>query len=168
MAMTGIDNEQNRGQVLRYLLVGAWNTLFGYAAFAVLTYLLTPVIPFAYMVATVLSTILAVTNAYIGYKLFVFKTHGNYLREYLRFYVVYGASGLVNLALLPLLVPLCARLIGDHQWAINVAGRAFILSQHSAPYLAALLLLPIVTAASFFGHRDFSFRHERGSCRQDE
>lgn len=152
----------SRGQFLRYLLVGAWNTLFGYGVFAGFTYLLTPRIPRAYLVATVISTILSVTVAYFGYKLFVFKTKGNYLREYLRCYVVYGSSGLVNLALLPLLVPCCAHLIGTHRWTLlNLAGSTLVLQQSAAPYLAALLLLGITVIASFFGHRNFSFRADR-------
>ena len=132
-----------KGQLIRYLLVGTWNTCFGYAAFAFLTYLLTDVIPYAYMAASIISSIIAITLAYIGYKLFVFRTKGNYLREYLRFYVVYGASAAVNLALLPLLVTV-----------LNF----FMLQKVYAPYLAGAILTSVTVVISFLGHRNFSFR----------
>jgi putative flippase GtrA len=81
-------------------MVGGWNTVFGYGAFALLYYFLsgrihpTIILTFSY--------ILSITNAYIGYKIFVFKTKGNVLREYFRFYVVYGGAFLINLVLLPI------------------------------------------------------------------
>ncbi len=131
------------GQFVRYLLVGGWNTLFGYSLFAFLTYVLTGVIPFAYMTASILSNIIAITVGYIGYKLFVFRTTGNYLREYLRFYVVYGASAALNLVLLPFLV----------------AGLNLITAEKVyAPYIAGALLTVVTVLVSFFGHRNFSFR----------
>ena len=46
------------GQFGRYLLVGAWNTLFGYGSYALLTAILTPVIPHAYIFASVISSLL--------------------------------------------------------------------------------------------------------------
>jgi len=157
--MTETRTAGGRKQFVRYLVVGVWNTVLGYAVYALFTALLTGVIPYAYLAASVISTIISVTNAYVGYKLFVFKTKGNYLREYLRFFVVYGAAGLVNLLLLPLLVPLCAWLIGQHHWTLlNMAGKTLVVQQSTAPYLAALLLLVVIVTASFFGHREFSFR----------
>ena len=36
------------GQFLRHLVLGDWNTLFGSAAYAALTALLTPFIPYSY------------------------------------------------------------------------------------------------------------------------
>jgi putative flippase GtrA len=130
------------GQALRYLAVGAWNTLFGYGCYALLTYLLTGILPYAYMAAAVLSTVVNITVAYLGYKVFVFKTKGNYLREYLRWYVVYGTTTLVNLALLPLLVA-----------ALDV----FVRPQSYAPYVAGAILTVGTVVASFFGHKRYSF-----------
>jgi putative flippase GtrA len=140
-----------RDQLVRYILVGAWNTFFGYAMFAVLTYLLSDLIAYGYMVASVVSNILAITIAYIGYKFFVFKTKGNYLREYLRFYAVYGVAAGVNLALLPILVT-----------ALNFMG----VREMYSPYLAGALLTFMTVVLSFLGHRNFSFR-PRSSPRND-
>jgi len=108
-------------QVARYLIVGVWNTLFGYGLFALFTYLLTGIVPFAYMLASVLSNVIAITAAYLGYKWFVFKTKGNYLREYLRCYLVYGAAFLITLALLPVLVFLLDRVVAPRT-APYIAG----------------------------------------------
>jgi putative flippase GtrA len=82
-----------------YLMVGGWNTLFGYGVFALLYYYLEHKLH-----STVILTIsyfLSITNAFIGYKVFVFKSNGNILHEYFRFYVVYGGAFIVNLVLLP-------------------------------------------------------------------
>jgi len=72
------------GQFGRYLLVGAWNTLFGYGTFALFTAVLNPIVPHSYIWASLLSSLLNITVAYFGYKWFVFKTKGNYLREWMR------------------------------------------------------------------------------------
>src|SRR5208282_6169813 len=92
------------GQFGRYLLVGLWNTLFGYGTFALLTAVLTPIVPYSYMWASLLSSLLNVTVAYLGYKWFVFKTKGNYLREWLRCVAVYSTGIAFGLIALPVLV----------------------------------------------------------------
>ncbi|MCY2993448.1 MAG: GtrA family protein [Planctomycetota bacterium] len=127
---------------MRYLLVGVWNTLFGYGCYALLTYLLTGVLPHAYMAAAVLSTGINITVSYLGYKVFVFRTKGNYLQEYLRCYVVYGTSTLVNLALLPVLVA--------------VLNRSLRRPEH-APYIAGAILIAGTVVVSFVGHKRYSF-----------
>jgi putative flippase GtrA len=121
---------------LRYLLVGAANTVIGYSLFAVLTYLLTDKVPHAYMAACILGNVIAISVAYVNYKFFVFKTRGNYLAEYLRFYVVYGFSFILGLVLLPLFVEILG---------IN-------------PYLAGALLTTITVICSFLGHKNYSFQ----------
>jgi putative flippase GtrA len=85
---------------IAYLLVGGWNTFFGYGAFALLYYFLSSKTHSA--VILTISYVISITNAFIGYKIFVFRTKGNILREYIRFYVVYGGAFLINLVLLPL------------------------------------------------------------------
>jgi putative flippase GtrA len=121
-------------QKVDYLLVGGWNTVFGYLTFLALYYLLSHRIHYLFLL--VISNILSITNAYIGYKIFVFKTKGNYFREYLRFYVVYGSALALNLVLLPLCVEI------------------FRLS----PPLAQGILTFINVGFSYFGHKYFSFK----------
>src|SRR5437899_2935742 len=92
------------GQFGRYLMVGIWNTLFGYALYAGLTAVLTPQIPHAFIVASVLGSLLNINVAFLGYKWFIFKTKGNYLREWARCVVVYSGGILIGIVLLPILV----------------------------------------------------------------
>lgn len=84
---------------IAYLIVGGWNTLFGYGVFAFLYFLLSSKVHSA--VILVISYVLSITNAFIGYKLFVFKTKGNLVREYLKFYVVYAGAFISNIIMLP-------------------------------------------------------------------
>ncbi len=131
------------GQLLRYLIVGGCNTLFGYGMFAGLTYLLTGRVPAPYMAAGVIGSVASITFAFLGYKFFVFRTKGNYLREYARCFAVYGVSALINLALLPVLVTALGLLL----------ARSPLV-----PYIAGAILTGGTVVLSFFGHRHFSFR----------
>jgi putative flippase GtrA len=131
------------GQFGRYLLVGAWNTLFGYGAFAAFTALLNPHMKYGYLVASALASPLSITQAFLLYKWFVFKTNGNYLREWARCVAVYGSSILLNLLLLPILV---AVIVHTTRYA------------RQAPYIAGALLAGFGVIYSFVGHKKFSFR----------
>jgi putative flippase GtrA len=135
-----------RSQFGRYLLVGVWNTLFGYATFAVLTAVLTPILPYSYVWASFLSSLLNITVAYLGYKIFVFKTKGNYLREWLRCMAVYGSAIVVGLIALPLLVTL-------------IRNNTYLFSQ--APYIAGAIVMVVSVIYSFVGHKNFSFKERR-------
>jgi len=127
----------------RYLLVGAWNTAFGYGLFALFTALMAGRFPYSYVAASVLANLIAITVAFLAYKRFVFKTQGNYLREWLRCLVVYSGSIAAGVLFLPPLVFLFIRLTGDPR---------------SSPYLAGAVLTAGTVLASFFGHRHFSFK----------
>lgn len=130
----------------RYLLVGTWNTLFGYGSFAALTALLDPIVPHSYVLACILASLLNITVSYLGYKWFVFKTQGNYLREWARCVAVYSGGIVLGATLLPVLV-----------WAIRRETR-FIAS---APYIAGAILTGFTVVYSFLGHKRFSFRPPR-------
>ncbi len=64
----------------RYVVTGVWNTAFGYAAFALLVAWLASRVH--YLLIAVAANVLAITNAYIVHKIFVFRTKGHCLREY--------------------------------------------------------------------------------------
>lgn len=130
-------------QVARYILVGAFNTCFGYGLFVGLNYLFRRFGVYGSEMASLLSNIIAITVAFLGYKWFVFRTHGNYLCEWLRCLSVYGTSMAFSLVMLPPLTLLLRRWFGPTQMASNVA--------------AAILTL-VTMVASYFGHRFFSFR----------
>lgn len=87
-----------------------------------------------------ISNVMSITNAYAGYKIFVFKTKGNYLREYFRFYVVYGVALCMNYIVLPICVELLKM----------------------SPLVAQALLTAITVTSSYLGHKHFSFRRRRG------
>jgi putative flippase GtrA len=117
----------------RYLVAGVWNTTFGYGVFALLFACFAARVH--YLLIAAVSNLAAISNAYLIHKIFVFQTKGDYLREYLRYYVVYGATALIGVALLALLVS---------GLSMNV-------------YLAQGLVLCLGVVVSFTGHRRFSF-----------
>ena len=80
-------------------MVGGWNTVFGYGAWALMQFLLGGY--FHYLVVIVLAWPINVLNAYLGYRYIVFRSRGPVLKELPRFSLVYLAALLVNLALLP-------------------------------------------------------------------
>jgi len=131
------------GLFVRYLMVGLWNTIFGYSLYALFTALLMPRVRFGYIYASIASNLLAITVAYFCYKFFIFKTQGNYLAEWFRCILVYGSALLPGLVLLPLIVE------GLHSW--------FHLGW-SAPYIGGALLTGLTVIYSFLGHKNFSFR----------
>ena len=125
------------GQFGRYLLVGAWNTLFGYGSYVLFTKILSPLIPHSYIAASVISSLLNISVAYLGYKFFVFKTKGNYLREWLRCVGVYSGGIMFGVIALPILVVLIRR---------NTRFMA------QAPYIAGALVTACMVVYSFVGH----------------
>lgn len=131
------------GQLLRYLITGVWNTLFGYGTFALFTLLLAPLGRQSYLLAVIPSSLINITVSFLGYKWFVFKTKGNYLREWVRCVAVYSTSIALNMALLPVFVFLIRHYSGyDRQ----------------APYVAGAVLTFLTVVLSFFGHKHISFR----------
>lgn len=152
-------------QFARYLLVGIWNTLFGYVMFVLFNHLLTPVIHnqyFTAITASVLGNIAGITNAFIGYKYIVFKSRGNFLREYLRCYLVYGAAIAVNLLALPLLMALLNRYLAVHPMTLFPSSKLqFILDTSQSANIAAAMLISVTVTMSYFGHRNFSFKKEK-------
>ena len=129
--------------MFRYLLVGGFNTCLGYAIFVTLNYLFRGLGIYGSELASLLGNVIAVTVAFLGYKWFVFRTHSNYLREWLRCISVYGSSMLFSLVMLPPLTLLLRRWFGATPMASNVA---------------AAILIVVTVIASYFGHKHFSFR----------
>jgi putative flippase GtrA len=128
--------------LIRYLMVGACNTLFGYGCFALFTALLTPLVAYGYVLAILLANLVAITFAFFGYKWFVFNTSGNYLKEWIRCLGVYTGSILLSTAALPPMVSIVRRQTGN---------------AHTAPYIAGAIVLVFSVIFSFFGHRRISF-----------
>lgn len=121
-------------RLVRYLVTGGINTLLSYAVGASLFYILIDKIH--YIIIMIISTIVNVTISYFNYKFIVFKTKGNYIREYLRFYIVYS-------------VP-----IGFGFIAFPICYQALDMN----PYLAQALIMAVTVIASYIGHKKISFR----------
>jgi putative flippase GtrA len=125
---------RRREQVL-YLVVGLWNTVFGYLVWALFQYLLHDYI--YYLVILVLAWFPAVLNAYVGYRIVVFRSKGNVWRELPRFSLVYVGTLCVGLVGLPILL---------HVLPFNI-------------YVTQALYTVAMVMASYLAHKFFSFRH---------
>jgi putative flippase GtrA len=123
-----------RREQLLYLVVGGWNTVFGYGVWALLQHLLGDHLH--YMVVVVLSWPIAVVNAYLGYRYVVFRSRASVFRELPRFSLVYLLTLIVNLALLP---------IALRVMPLNI-------------YVVQALFAVAVVVCSYLGHKYYSFR----------
>jgi putative flippase GtrA len=122
-----------RREQLLYLVVGGWNTVFGFGAWALMQYLLGDYLN--YLVVLLLAWPINVLNAYLGYRYIVFRSRGPVLKEFPRFSLVYLATLLVNLALLPI--------------ALRVLPFSI--------YVVQGLFAVTVVICSYLGHKYFSF-----------
>jgi putative flippase GtrA len=125
-----------RDQRIRFLAVGATNTIVGYALFAVFNQFVFASVALGYLLSLIVSYALAIVLAFFLYRRFVFLVRGNLLVDFLRFVSVYLVSIGINFLALPLLVEVV----------------------HVPPLLAQAAILIVTTLVSFFGHRYFSFR----------
>ena len=85
----------------RFLAVGAYNTVFGYAVFAVAYTFLHEQLH--YLVIAVIGHVIAVINAFFAHRILVFRASGNMLPDFVRFNVTTigaAAFGLAGLAIL--------------------------------------------------------------------
>ena len=129
-------------EAVLYLIVGAWNTLFQYAVFAVCWYFLSPhlqpdlVLLIAYLIASV--------NGFLGFRYIVFKPASHPLVEYLKFQLVYLPLLALNMVVLPLLL--------RH-------------TQLSA-YVIQALFAGFTIVAAYFGNKYSTFRRVRDPIRR--
>lgn len=125
---------QRREQVL-FVLVGAWNTVFAYAIWALLEYLLQDRLN--YWAILVLAWPIAVMNAYVWHRHFVFRSSGRVRDELPRFSLVYVATLAGAIVALPVLMQ----------------AMPFSIYAIQAGYTLAVVVL------SYLAHRYFSFKH---------
>lgn len=118
----------------RYLLVGGWNTVFGYLTGVALFLMLSQHLHI--ILIAIISNIIAITMSFITYKLLVFKTRGRWLTEYLKCYLVYGINALIGVFLLWLFV--------DH-YSINI-------------WLAQGAIIVLTVIFSYLLHKRFTFK----------
>lgn len=169
------------GQFLRYVCVGAFNTAFGYGSFVLALTLLNGTLPQRWLyltavLASLISTPGSITVAYFGYKLFVFRTHGNYLREWLKAFAVYGTAMLPGLVLLSGLTRLLQALLRPRHAALHdalreveghLSGSPLAIARRvstggaMAGYVAGAVVTGFTTVYSFVGHKKVTFRQQR-------
>jgi putative flippase GtrA len=121
-------------QPLRYLGVGAWNTVFGAFVYAALHYFFNTRIH--YLLLIIPANILAITNAFLCYKYIVFQTEGKGWHEYFKCYLVYGWIALLNAGFL----------------------YALVTFAHLHPSIANCFCILTATTISYLSHKHFSFR----------
>ena len=124
-------------QQFRYLVIGGVNTLLSYMIGAGLLYVFLDRIHYFFIM--VISTVICITVSYLNHKFFVFGTIGNYIQEYLRFYVIYAFPiGFSFVAF-----PICYEGLGMN------------------PYFAQALIMIVTIVTSYIGHSHFSFRRRK-------
>lgn len=117
-------------QKFRYLAIGLWNTLAGYAIFAGLYLIIGPQI--GYMFTALISHVLAVIQSFLTQRHLVFRSQGNCWAEYLRFNLAHLGSLLIGLVLLTILVELIGftPLIAQAQSTLLIVVMSYFVHQH--------------------------------------
>ena len=125
----------------RFVMVGIWNTVFGYLVFILLDMLFENVFHkryVAYMSAMILGQIIATINAFIFHKYVTFKSEVKGMEiipEFFRFCLTYVVTFVLSLLLLPFFVE--------------------IINFH--PRTSGAVVILICTVISYVGHSRFSF-----------
>jgi putative flippase GtrA len=117
----------------RFLIVGGWNFGFSYLFFATLYWLAHRHVNDAIIMA--ICSVVGITNAFICHRVFTYRSTGPVLREYLRFYAVYGVQIGLNFALF----------------------LAFVHVFDANPYWTQAILTVVLTLVSYWGHKHVSF-----------
>ena len=136
------------GEVIRFLAVGGFNTLFAYGLYILAVHVYHNLLPHRGLalivdLAQITAKPIAITIAFLGYKHFVFRTHGNYLKEWMKCVVVYGVSTPFELVILPLATTFFT-------W--------FAITHSKAPALAGIVNSVCIASYSYFAHKKFSFK----------
>lgn len=148
------------GEKLRFLLVGGWNSVFAWAIFALLLYVLgDPLASLAgaqsqwlrwlgshnYLLVQWIAWVVAVSQSTMAFKYLVFTESGGHsLRQIARSYVVY----------VPLQILATVQL-----WLYSG-----VFGMH--PILGQLITMSVNAVLSYIGHRHFTFRMARPAERE--
>jgi len=119
---------------IRYILTGSWNTLFGYSLVVIFYELLSDSL--STFTISIVSSIIAILQSFVAYKIFVFKTKGNWFKELLKSYLVYGVATVISAIFLTILVDYLLFSI----------------------YTSQLIVIGIVVIGSYYGHKFFTFK----------
>jgi putative flippase GtrA len=133
---------------VRYVLVGGFNTLFaiGLARLFVLpVQLLFPklALALALPIANYSSLPFSITVSFLGFKWFVFRTRGNYLKEWLKCFAVYGVTFPIPGIVLPIFTAIFLR---------------YSLTAKHAALFALIVNSGAIATFAYFAHKKFSFK----------
>jgi putative flippase GtrA len=136
------------GEVVRFLAVGGFNTVFSIALAYVFIFpveFFFPKLPRAAVttIANYAALPIAITVAFLAYKWFVFRTHGNYFKEWLKVFAVYGVSLPFPVIVIPVATSLFVHL--------HLTSRLVSL-------LALIANSGVIACYSYFAHKKFSFK----------
>ncbi|MDR2365455.1 MAG: GtrA family protein, partial [Zoogloeaceae bacterium] len=120
-------------QGVRFLAIGAWNTIFGYFMFVVLYGCFGT--RSNYLGIAVANHFIAVLNAFIFHRYVVFRSKNNIVREFLRFNISYVITLVFGLVLIFILVE----------------------NMDIHPILGQGITTPACVALTYFAHKYFSF-----------
>lgn len=124
----------NENELLRYLIIGAYNTVFGYLSFVIIFLFSGDFLH--YSIITVLNHFIALSNSFVTQRHFVFRSRNCWKNDFLRFQLAYVGLLPVGLALL---------------WFFHdLIGLEIFLAQ-----AVALIFMVVV---SFLANRLFTFR----------
>jgi len=123
-----------RSSQFRYLLAGLWNTIFGYGLMVSLYDGFKTQVHI--LILSAICNLISISMSFLTYKLYVFRTQGNWLAEWLRSFVVYGGAAVLSTALLWGLVDFVQ---------LNI-------------YISQALAIIIVVVISYLGHSKFTFK----------
>ena len=124
----------NRLCLLRFVVVGAWNTLVSYIVFAVFYFLFGG--GWGDVLVQGLSAIVGISHAYLMHRLITYRSSGIWWKEYLRFYVVYG----LQVVLQAVFFFVFATWLGYNGYVIQ------------------LVTLLVFTIVSYWAHKKYSFK----------
>jgi putative flippase GtrA len=135
-------------EVIRFLAVGVFNTAFSLVLYSGCVIAFGHLLPshgkpLIAEISFIISTPICITVAFLCYKHFVFRTKGNYLKEWIRCFAVYSVSFPMGMVILPTATHFFERIVLTHTYA---------------PYLAGLVNSFIIACYSYFAHKKFSFK----------
>lgn len=119
---------------IRYIVAGIWNTIFGYTITIIIYFLAKDHVNTFFI--GIIANVFAISQSFVIHKVFVFKTEGDWLKELLRSYMVYGVAALLSSGLLWILVDL---------YGISI-------------FTAQIAVLLIIILFSYIGHKEFTFK----------
>jgi putative flippase GtrA len=126
----------------RYFIAGIMNTIFGYL---IAIYLYKNLANnFNILIIGFFINVISISFSFFVYKIFVFKTKGFWLQEYVKSFITYGVSAVIGLALLWMMV--------------DILGLSIWYAQAYAMTLTGVI--------SYLGHAYFTFKNAINKERQ--